>query len=150
MNKCIVKANELWRENSIERALSCYQHAISHHYTRTDKNVAHHMIAYLNSLLARRSHQEEAFLGVDLRRPYHDYYVQAGQHLAAIMDSGFRADDYGLPSIEPEQQAAINEAYQFYSQVCVAYVETWQMRLKMAAVHTVNTMLNRVQRLKRA
>ena len=151
MNKYIVKANELWRENNIERALSTYQKVLhSQHAQSIEKQIAHYMCAYLNCVLARRHSLEEAFLGVDLRRPYEDYYLNAGRHLAAINGDCFEADALGLPVINQQALAHADEAYGYYSQIRDVVVENWHLRFKAYVHEYMSCFVHHVQRYTRA
>lgn len=151
MNKYIVKANELWRENCIERALSTYQKALhAQHAQPLEKQIAHYMCAYLNCVLARRHCLENTFLGVDLRRPYEDYYLNAGRHLAALDGDNFEADALGLPVIDPQVLANADEAYCYYSELRNVYMENWHLRFKAYVQQYMSCFMQRVQRYTRA
>lgn len=151
MNKYIVKANELWRENNIERALSTYQKALHcQHVQPLEKQIAHYMCAYLNCVLARRHSLEEAFLGVDLRRPYEDYHLNAGRHIAALEGDCFEADALGLPVIDQQALAYAEEAYCYYSQLRDGYIENWHLRFKAYVQQYMSCFMQRVQRYTRA
>jgi hypothetical protein len=131
MNKYIVKGNALWREKCIERALSSYQKVLhSQHVEPLEKQIAHYMCAYLNCVLVRHPSLEEAFLGVDLRRPYKDYYLNAGCHIAAIECECFEAEPLGLPVIDQQALAYVDEAYRYYSQIRDVYIKDWHLRFK--------------------
>lgn len=151
MNKYIVKANELWRENQIERALATYQKALESQQAKPlEVQIAHYMCAYLNCVLARRYSQEEAFLGVDLRSPYEDYYLNAGRHLAALEGDNFEADVLGLPVIDQQALGYAEEAYSYYSQLRDVYLESWQLRFKAYVHQYMSCFMQRVQRYTRA
>jgi len=152
MNKYMVKANELWRENRIERAINNYERALHcPHSQSLEKQIAHYMIAYLNCVLARRLSQEETFLGVDLRCPYEDHYLKAGQHLSMLdQEHDFDPDALGLPKIDIKQRAYIDEAYGYYSQVCDDYLQSWHMRLKAYLNNYMTGVWHHVQNFTRA
>ncbi len=146
MNKHIFKANELWRENRVEEAMACYE-KVSHcqHAPSEEKNMANYMLAYLNCLLARRMSQEQTFLGVDLRQPYHDHYIQAGQYLAQVTDEAFNADECGLPEIDLESMSFVEASYLYFIEMRKMYVASWFDRAKAVCQQYTTSLMQRVQ-----
>lgn len=146
VNKYIVKANELWRENRLEAAIHQYEKAISCQSTQTpEKQISHYMCAYLNCVLARRYSQEEAFLGVDLRAPYQDFYLIAGKHMAELKGENFEPDALGLPILNKEAVLCIEQAYSYYQQLRNVYIQSWRLRVKEHIRQYMSGFMHRLQ-----
>ena len=146
MNKYMAKAERLWRENQVNHALQQYKKALNtHSLTIREHCIALYMSAYLHCVLVRRAHQTEAFLGVDLRQPHQDGYLQAGIYLAQIRDRNFDAAAWGLPLIDKEVRMLIDEAHQYYLQFKETYINTWQLHGKVYLQQQMLALLRRIQ-----
>ena len=131
MNKHLIKANDHWCKNNTKAAICFYKKAL--HSTllqQHESNIAYYMLAYLNCTLAREMSQAEASMGVDLRRPYQDFYLEAARYLHQIDDASFSVDVLALPSLDATVQAKIEQAWRYLQQLQQVYITSWKVRLK--------------------
>ncbi len=131
MNKYLIRANDHWRKNNTKAAMCFYKKAL--HGTilqQHESNIAYYMLAYLNCILARGMSQEEAFMGVDLRSPYQDFYLEAARYLHQIDYTSFSVDVLALPSMDATVLAKTEQAWHYLQQLQQVYISSWKIRLK--------------------